>query len=58
MLFETGDPLRFGFSLRGTGTAPLHVAGSGSVQAVVSEGTLFVVEATIDSTTISVSPAG
>jgi hypothetical protein len=51
--FETGDAIRFALSLRGIGTTPLDVFCSGSVCAVSVEGQLFVVEASIEQTRIS-----
>jgi hypothetical protein len=52
-LFETGDPLRFSMSLRGTGASPLYVVGDGSVRSVINEGELFIVDASIDRTRIA-----
>ena len=51
-LFLTGDPLRFAICLRGDGTQPIDVVGSGRVEGVIAEGELFVVEAAIDLTEI------
>jgi hypothetical protein len=54
-LFESGEPLRFAISLRGTGTTPIEVVGFGSVQAVRPDGDLFVVDATVDGTQITLA---
>lgn len=57
-LVAIGDPLRFAISLRGTGTQPIDVVGSGRVEAVATEGVLFLVEASIDQTQITVARNG
>jgi len=54
-LFETGDDLRFTLSLQGNGKSPVDVAGSGRVSAVAAEGHLFVVDAAIDQTQITLA---
>lgn len=53
--FETGEPLRFSMSLRGTPAAALDAFCSGCVSHVAVEGEQFVVEATIEQTRISVA---
>jgi hypothetical protein len=57
VLFATGEPLRFALTLRGTGTAPLTVAGDGSVSAVSRDGARYLVDAAIDRTYISLAPS-
>jgi hypothetical protein len=54
-LFEPGDPLRFAMSLRGTSATALDVFCSGNVRHVTTEGELFLVDATIEETQISVA---
>jgi len=54
-LFAAGEPLRFALTLRGTGSAPLLVAGSGSVRAVSHDGAHYLVDAVIDRTYISLA---
>ena len=56
--FETGDPLRFSMSLRGTSATGLDAFCSGCVHHVTIEGPLFVVEASIEETQISLAAAG
>jgi hypothetical protein len=51
--FEPGDALRFSMSLRGTAARALDVFCSGCVDRVLTEGALFVVEASIETTQIS-----
>jgi hypothetical protein len=51
--FEPGDALRFSMSLRGTAARALDVFCSGCVDRVLAEGALFVVEASIETTQIS-----
>ena len=57
-LVAIGDPLRFAIALRGTGSQPIDVVGSGRVEAVATEGVLFLVEASIDQTQITVARNG
>jgi hypothetical protein len=53
--FETGDSLRFAMSLRGDGGQTLDVYCSGSVCSVSTDGALFVVEASIEESRITIA---
>jgi hypothetical protein len=52
--FTTGEELRFAISLRGSRT-PVDVVGSGRVEAVKPEGELYVVDASIEQTHITLA---
>lgn len=54
-LFESGEELRFALSLRGNANTPVDVVGSGRVESVTTEGPLFVVDATIDQTRLTLT---
>ena len=53
--FETGEALRFAMSLRGDGGQTLEVFCSGSVCGVSLDGALFVVEASIEESRITIA---
>ncbi len=57
-LFARGEMLRFAVALPGDGTRAIDVVGSGLVEAVVPEGDLFVVEASIEETRITFAGGG
>lgn len=57
-LFASGETLRFAVALRADGTQVIDVVGSGKVEAVVPEGDLFVVEASIEQTQITFAGGG
>jgi hypothetical protein len=56
--FETGDALRFAISLQNDGGETLDVFCTGSVCAVSVEGALFVVEAVLDESRITIATKG
>jgi hypothetical protein len=53
--FETGDAVRFAMKLPGDGAEVLDVFCSGAVCAVSVDGALFVVEASIEESQISIN---
>jgi hypothetical protein len=57
-LIEAGAPLRFSLLLRGSGNTPINVFGSGRIEAVNADGSLFIVDASVDHTEIALADKG
>ena len=51
--FHAGEPLRFALTLRGTGTTPIGVRGSGRVESVAFDGSSYLVDVSIEKSEIS-----